>query len=123
MLQANLEQGALPGSRVCHAFVPACTCCTPLLVLVSFVHFLHVWLRHPDQAVCFKHFASLWQYVTACQACNADLIGEDHQVWIVQTWVDRFREWMASEVLKKLLAAVDKSHLVSKATVKLLDIP
>lgn len=31
----------------------------------------------------------------------------------MQTWVDRFREWMAAEVLKKLLVATDKAHIVS----------
>ena len=34
----------------------------------------------------------------------------------MQTWVDRFREWMASEVLKKLLVATDKAHTVSFAS-------
>lgn len=34
----------------------------------------------------------------------------------MQTWVDRFREWMASEVLKKLLVATDQAHTVSFAS-------
>ena len=33
----------------------------------------------------------------------------------LQTWVDRFRVWMASEVLKKLLAASDSVHTVITA--------
>ena len=34
----------------------------------------------------------------------------------MQIWVDRFREWMAAEVLKKLLVATDKAHIVSCAS-------
>ncbi|KAL3155456.1 hypothetical protein ABBQ38_011012 [Trebouxia sp. C0009 RCD-2024] len=33
----------------------------------------------------------------------------------LETWVDRFRVWMASEVLKKLLAAADTAHMEVKA--------
>ena len=36
-------------------------------------------------------------------------------ILVLQTWVDRFRVWMASEVLKKLLAASDSVHTVITA--------
>ena len=38
---------------------------------------------------------------------------EELEPVFMQTWVDRFREWMASEVVKKLLIAADHAHAVS----------
>ncbi len=40
-----------------------------------------------------------------------------HVWFLMQVWVERFREWMSKEVLKRLLAAVDKAHKVTNLQV------